>query len=60
MVGDDHDGFSKLITKAREVIRQPWLANSITLEDVVAVDQASKDALGAAYAFSVKISVNDE
>lgn len=55
ITGDDHPGFQKLIQKALELIRQPWLTADLKLDDVVAVDPTKSADLTAAYQLALQI-----
>lgn len=45
LVGDDHEGFGKLLKKAKDILNRPWLGTTLTQSDVTGVDSARKDDL---------------
>ena len=55
IVGDDHKGFKTLLTKAKEVLSKPWLASSLSQQDVQNVDSTRRDALNKAFVLAQQI-----
>lgn len=55
IVGEEHEGFSVLLAKARKGMNQPWLGSGIALEDVLALDDAKRDELAAAFVLAQQI-----
>ncbi len=56
IVGGDHAGFLDLLTKARSVMKKPWLSAGLTQNDVNGVDVAKKKELGAAFVLAQQIA----
>ena len=56
IVGEDHDGFDKLIEKAKESLKQPWLGTGLSQTDIQEVDENAKDELNAAFVLAQQIA----
>lgn len=55
IVGDNHQGFQALLKKAKDVLSKPWLASSLSQQDIQVVDPAKHDALNAAFVLAQQI-----
>lgn len=56
LVGEDHDGFSGLLEKAKEGLKKPWLGTDLSQTDVQAVDKAKREALDSAFVLAQQIA----
>ena len=55
LVGDEHEGFTKLLKTAKSGLNQPWLGTTISHSDVVDVDSNQTDSLVATYVLAQQI-----
>ncbi len=55
ILGEEHDGFKKLITAARDIIRQPWLSHDLSIDTVRALDTSRTQELTEAYQLALQI-----
>ncbi len=56
LVGEDHDGFNRLLMKAKEGLKKPWLGASLSQTDVQEVDNAKKEGLDLAFVLAQQIA----
>ena len=56
LVGEDHDGFSRLLRKAKEGLKKPWLGMGLSQADVQAVDNEKREALDSAFVLAQQIA----
>ena len=49
VLGEESKGFKGLIEKAREIIKTPWVASALTLDDLTKADPAKAKELTTAY-----------
>jgi hypothetical protein len=55
IVGEDHEGFRALLTKAKESLNKPWLGTGLTQADVRNVAADKRDELDAAFVLAQRI-----
>ena len=55
-VGEGHEGFSKLLDKAKDGLKKPWLGTGLSQADVQAVDTNRRDALDSAFVLAQQIA----
>lgn len=56
LVGEDHGGFRKLLDKAKEGLKKPWLDTGLSQGDVQAVDPSKREALDSAFVLAQRIT----
>ena len=56
IVGEDHDGFDRLLAKAKESLKQPWLGTGLSQADIQEVDENVKDKLNSAFVLAQQIA----
>ena len=56
IIGEDHDGFDRLIEKAKESLKQPWLGTGLSQADIQKVDKNAKDELNTAFVLAQQIA----
>ena len=56
IVGEDHDGFDKLLSKAKASLKEPWHGTGLSQMDVQGVDGAAKDELDTAFVLAQQIA----
>lgn len=56
IVGEDHDGFDKLLEKAKESLKQPWLGTGLSQTDIQKVDENAKNDLNSAFVLAQQIA----
>ena len=56
LVGEVHEGFNKLLTKAKEGLEKPWLGTGLSQADVQKVDKDKREALGSAFVLAQQIA----
>jgi hypothetical protein len=56
IVGDDHQGFRELLTKAKAGLNKPWLGTGLTQADVQKVDAGKREALDTAFVLATRIA----
>ena len=56
IVGDEHAGFDKLLEKAKESLKQPWLGAGLSQADIQEVDESSTDELNSAFVLANQIA----
>jgi hypothetical protein len=55
IVGSAHEGFRKLVAKAKEGLNKPWLGVSLPQSDVQSVDPQKREKLDAAFVLATQI-----
>ena len=56
IVGEDHDGFDKLLAKGKDSLREPWHGVGLSQTDVQRVDKGAKDELNSAFVLAQQIA----
>ena len=56
IVGEDHDGFDKLLAKAKDSLKEPWHGTGLSQTDVQEVDGSAKDELNSAFVLAQQIA----
>jgi len=56
IVGEDHDGFGRLLDKAKDGLKKPWLSTGLAQADVQAVDKNRREALDSAFVLAQQIA----
>ncbi len=56
LVGDDHDGFRRLLRQARALLATPWIEGSLSQEAVKAVDERRGEDLDQAFILAQQIA----
>jgi len=56
IVGEDHYGFDKLLVKAKESLKQPWLGAGLSQADIQKVDKNAKNELNTAFVLAQQIA----
>ncbi|MYA60545.1 MAG: NTPase KAP, partial [Chloroflexi bacterium] len=56
IVGDDHDGFEKLLVKGKDSLREPWHGVSVSQTDVQKVDESAKNELNSVFVLAQQIA----
>jgi predicted KAP-like P-loop ATPase len=56
IVGDEHDGFKELLSKAREALIKPWIGTGLSQDDIQKVDEKALPALNSAFVLSQQIA----
>ncbi len=56
IVGEDHDGFDRLIEKAKVGLKQPWIGTGLSQADIQEVDESAKDKLNSAFVLAQQIA----
>lgn len=56
IVGEDHDGFDRLLRKAKDALKQPWLGAGLSQADIQDVDENAKDELNSAFVLAQQIA----
>ena len=55
LVGEDHDGFAKLLVTARDRLNKPWLGAGLSQSEVRVVEPTRERELGAAFLLAQQI-----
>jgi len=55
LVGESHEGFRVLLSKARKSLNQPWVGSGLSQTEVQAVDPSRRAALDAAFVLAQQI-----
>lgn len=55
IVGDDHDGFKELLTKAKAALNKPWLGTGLSQGDIRKVDVGKRADLDGAFLLATRI-----
>jgi hypothetical protein len=55
IVGDDHEGFKELLTKAKAALNKPWLGAGLLQGDIQKVDATKRQQLDAAFVLATQI-----
>ena len=56
IVGEEHDGFRKLLCKAKTALNQPWLGLGLSQTDIQEVDTTIKDKLDETFILAQQIA----
>lgn len=56
IVGEDHDGFDRLLQKAKDALKKPWLGTGLSQADIQGVDAGAKDDLNSAFVLAQQIA----
>lgn len=56
IVGEDHHGFDRLIEKAKEGLKQPWIGTGLSQADIQEVDENAKDELNSVFVLAQQIA----
>lgn len=56
IVGENHEGFDKLLAKAKDCLKEPWHEGGLLQTDVQEVDGSGKDELNSAFVLAQQIA----
>lgn len=56
LTDESHTGFEKLLVKAKESMKQPWLSSGLTQADIQEVDTSKRQELDSAFILSQQIA----
>lgn len=56
IVGEEHDGFRKLLKKAKDELKKPWLGTGLSQADIQKVDESIKEALNSSFVLAQQIA----
>ena len=56
IVGEDHSGFKKLLDKAKDGLKKPWLGTGWSQADIQRVDEIARDELNSAFVLAQQIA----
>lgn len=56
IVGEKHDGFEKLLAKAKGSLKEPWHVANLPQKEVQKVDESAKEDLNAAFILAQQIA----